>query len=62
MNEPIKGFTIYGGRYRAHVTLERADALAVAEEATARGVSLAEALRDRVRDGIKAYRRKRGAS
>ena len=53
MSTPIKGFGVYGGRYRAHVTLERDHALAIAAEAERRSVSVAEVLRDVMRAGLR---------
>jgi hypothetical protein len=61
MMEPIRGFTIYGGSYRAHVTIERNEALDIVAEAERRQVSVARVLRERVEAGGKVRRRK-GAS
>jgi hypothetical protein len=53
----IAGFSLHGGRYRAFVSLEEADARDVSTEATERAVPVARVLEDRVR----GTRRKRGA-
>lgn len=62
MSEPIKGFTFHGGSYRAHVTVERDEALDIAAEAERRAVSVAKVLRERVEAGGKVARRRRSAS
>ena len=45
----VPGFTKHRDRYRAHVTLERGDAVDVSGEATDRGIPVGEVLRDRVK-------------
>lgn len=53
----IPGFIEHGDKYRAHVTVERAVAFDVADEAKERGVKVSEVLRERVSAGP-ARRRK----
>lgn len=56
--EPIRGFTIHGDSYRAHVTIERDVALAILAEAERRDVSVARVLRERLEGSVKASRRR----
>lgn len=51
--EPIPGFAINGRRYRAPVSLERADAEEVSAEAQRRGVPVSRVLEERVTRAIR---------
>ena len=50
----IPGFTAHGTRYRAHVLLDEADALAIAAEAERRRTTASALMRERVVGAIVA--------